>query len=149
MFEGQLSWDGLKCVHKIITTRQQAQHARASYTWACKLVLGLGSETNFQAPILTALESIEAARHVTRRRCQWQVSGLTRLMMEGQKDGSAGGSRRENRRETWAPGGLSVTHRHVPNVCACLLLKERFLIFPWPILIAKKVRSLLATEAAT
>jgi len=33
------------------------------------------------------------------------VSGLTRLMMEGQKDdGDKGTSRRENRRETWAPG---------------------------------------------
>ena len=38
--------------------------------------------------------------------CGCQVSGLTRLMMEGQKDGGAGGSRRENRRETWAPGEL-------------------------------------------
>jgi len=34
-----------------------------------------------------------------------QVSGLTRLMMEGKKDEAGGaGGRRENRRETWAPG---------------------------------------------
>lgn len=40
-----------------------------------------------------------------------QVSGLTRLMMETSRDSSnPGGSRRENRRETWAPGAAGGVH---------------------------------------
>ena len=64
-----------------------------------------------------------------------QVDHMTKLMLEGGRDESEDkeNHRKENRRETWAPGlaGTSSRHAHASNICAyhCCLLQPcyRFL----------------------